>query len=405
MAVLDTVGMFDLAEALPEQVADAVLRARLVGSVADPEKIESVVVIGMGGSGVAGDVLGAVAAPLLPVPVVSVKSYECPAFVGEGSLVFAISASGDTEETIQAASDAALAGARMVVVTGGGELAHLAASWAAPVITVPTDIVQPRAAIGAMAFPPLVVLESMGLLLSSDYWIDAAVDQLARRRDAFVVAGDTSEPAEVARRIGRTLALISGSTGVGSVAAQRWKTQINENAKAPAFWSAQPELCHNEVCGWGQHSRLTRHHLTAVSLRHDGEHPQVSRRFDLVGELLDGEALMDGAEAMPEEDACSLYRLGSETPEWGVRIPDGHLAERDAHGLGGVAAEVLVGEEEDALPAFEGPLQDLRGVGGGADQTAVLTAEAFEGGGGVHVGDGDDWLAAVGSFFHAQNFG
>ena len=218
MAVLDTVGMFDLAEALPEQVADAVIRTRLLGSVADSETIESVVVLGMGGSGVAGDVLQAIAAPLLPVPVVTVKSYELPAFVGEGSLVFAISASGNTEETIQAASDAALAGAKMVVVTGGGELAHLAERWAAPVMSVPSEIPQPRAAIGAMAFPPLVVLENMGLLLSSDYWIDAAVDQLARRRDAFAVAGDTSAAAEVARRIGRTLPLISGSEGVGSVA-------------------------------------------------------------------------------------------------------------------------------------------------------------------------------------------
>ncbi len=285
MAVLDTVGMFDLAEALPDQVADAVIRTRLLGSVADPETIESVVVVGMGGSGVAGDVLQAIAAPLLPVPVVTVKSYELPAFVGEGSLVFAISASGNTEETIQAASDAALAGAKMVAITGGGELAHLAESWAAPVVSVPSEIPQPRAAIGAMAFPPLVVLENMGLLLSSDYWIDAAVDQLARRRDAFVVAGDTSPAAEVARRIGRTLPLISGSQGVGSVAAMRWKTQINENAKAPAFWSSQPELCHNEVCGWGQHGDVTRQILSAVALRHDNEHPQVGRRFDLIAEI------------------------------------------------------------------------------------------------------------------------
>jgi glucose/mannose-6-phosphate isomerase len=73
---------------------------------------------------------------------------------------------------------------------------------------------------------------------------------------------------------------------VGAAAAQRWKTQINENAKSPAFSSAQPELCHNEVCGWGQHGDVTRQILTLVQLRHDGEHPQVSRRFLLVEELM-----------------------------------------------------------------------------------------------------------------------
>ncbi len=88
------------------------------------EDIENVVVIGMGGSGIAGDVLQAVASPLLPVPVTVVKHYECPHFVNESSLVFAVSCSGRTEETIEAATDAALAGAKLVVVTSGGELAN-----------------------------------------------------------------------------------------------------------------------------------------------------------------------------------------------------------------------------------------------------------------------------------------
>ena len=107
-----------------------------------------------------------------------------------------------------------------------------------------------------------------------------------RRRDELRARGDSSPAAAIARRIGRTLPLIHGGGAIGAVAAQRWKTQVNENAKAPAFWSAQPELCHNEVCGWGQHGDVTRQVVTAIALRHDGEHPQVGRRFDLVGELL-----------------------------------------------------------------------------------------------------------------------
>jgi glucose/mannose-6-phosphate isomerase len=301
VAVLDSLGMFDLAESFPEQVEEAALRARLVDGLPRAEDIEQVVVLGMGGSGIAGDVLVAAAAPFLPVPVVVVKSYECPAFVGEGSLVFAISCSGDTEETIQAASDAAVSGARMVVVTGGGELAHLARSWAAPLVPVPPDIPQPRAALGAMAIPPLVVLEEIGLFPGASHWIARAVDQLKRRRDALSVLGDASPAADVARRIGRTIPLLHGGGAVGSTAAQRWKTQINENAKTPAFWSSQPELCHNEVCGWGQHGDVTRQVLTAVSLRHDGEHPQVGRRFDLVAELLQ-EVVADVIEVRAEGD-------------------------------------------------------------------------------------------------------
>jgi glucose/mannose-6-phosphate isomerase len=289
MAVLDSLGMFDLADGLPEQVEAAVANARDLDGLPTAEEVEQVVVLGMGGSGMAGDVLAAVGAPLMPVPVVVVKSYECPAFVGDNTLVFAISASGNTEETIQAASDAAVAGARMVVVTGGGELAHLGRSWGAPIVDVPTDIPQPRAAIGAMAMPPLAVLEDIGLFKGGSYWIDAAVDQLKRRRDELSVAGDTSAAADLARRIGATIPLIHGGGAVGAAAARRWKTQVNENAKRPAFWSAQPELCHNEVCGWGQLGDVTRDMLTAVALRHDGEHPQVSRRFDLVAGLMRGD--------------------------------------------------------------------------------------------------------------------
>jgi glucose/mannose-6-phosphate isomerase len=299
--VLDTQHIFEVTAGLPEQVETAAAGARGVQGLPDAAKIEHIVVLGMGGSGIAGSVLEAAAGPLLPVPIAVVNSYECPAYVSEGSLVFAISCSGDTEETLQATSDAALQGARVVAITAGGELARLAAGWGAPVVTVPADLPQPRTAIGAMAIPPLVVLEDMGLLRGAGYWIDLAVEQLKRRRDQITAGGDASQPAAIARRIGRTFPLLHGGGSVGRTAAMRWKTQINENAKAPAFWSAQPELCHNEICGWGQHGDVTRQLLTLVQLRHEGEHPQVSRRFELVEDLL-REVMADVIEVRAEGD-------------------------------------------------------------------------------------------------------
>ena len=86
---------------------------------------------------------------------------------------------------------------------------------------------------------------------------------------------------------GRTIPVVYGGGPLGAAAASRWKNPINENAKAPAFWNAQPELCHNEVAGWGQHGDMTRQTMTIVNLRHEFEHPQVSRRFELVNELVD----------------------------------------------------------------------------------------------------------------------
>ncbi|HXQ91278.1 MAG TPA: SIS domain-containing protein, partial [Acidimicrobiales bacterium] len=191
--VLDTLDMFEATAALPEQVATAVGAAHGLDGLPESEYVENVVVLGMGGSGLAGDVMVAVAGPFVPVPITVVKSYDLPDFVGRGSLVFAISFSGNTEETVEAAGEAVNAGASLVAVTSGGELGRLAEEWGAPVVPVPAaTIPQPRAGIGAMAVPPLVVLEDIGLFPGASQWVALAVDQLKYRRDRLVQPGSSA---------------------------------------------------------------------------------------------------------------------------------------------------------------------------------------------------------------------
>ena len=117
----------------------------------------------MGGSGIAGDILLASAAPFMAVPVVVVKSYTLPAFVNENTLVFAVSFSGNTEETIEAAAEASAAGAKLVVISGEGELSAMAEEWDIPRVGIDPGIPWPRAGVGALAVPPLLVLEQVGL--------------------------------------------------------------------------------------------------------------------------------------------------------------------------------------------------------------------------------------------------
>jgi glucose/mannose-6-phosphate isomerase len=140
-----------------------------------------------------------------------------------------------------------------------------------------------RLGLGSLAVPMILLLEQIGLFPGASGWVDAAVMQLEVRRDALV-AGESAQ--RIARTIGRTIPLLLGAGPLGAVAARRWKTQINENAKAPAFTGTIPELCHNEIVGWGQHGDMTRQVFTLVELRHDEEHPQEARRFDLVRDLL-----------------------------------------------------------------------------------------------------------------------
>ncbi len=303
--VLDTQGMFAAAAGLPEQVFDAAVRARGLEGLPHRDRVENVVVLGMGGSGMAGDLLAATAGPFLALPVVVSKGYELPAFVGEASLVFAVSFSGNTEETVEAASTAAVEGARLVVVTKGGELGRLGRSWGVPVVDVPGDIAQPRAAVGALAVPALVVLEEIGLFVGAQQWIDFAVEQLRRRRDQLLAPSSIAR--ELAAAIGRTLPIFYGGGQIGAAAAQRWKNQVNENAKVAAFWNTQPELCHNEVAGWGQHGDLTRQVFTAVNLRHEFEHPQVVRRFEVVTAML--EEVVSSVEEVWAEGEGQLAQL------------------------------------------------------------------------------------------------
>jgi glucose/mannose-6-phosphate isomerase len=133
----------------------------------------------------------------------------------------------------------------------------------------------------------LVVLWRMGLLAAADQWVGRAVEQLRRRRDELAGGGDASAAAQVASRIVATVTVVHGGGQLGSVAAKRWQTQVNENAKRLAFSNAQPELCHNEICGWADSAKEVGKLLSVVMLRHDGEHPQVGRRFEIAALLVE----------------------------------------------------------------------------------------------------------------------
>ena len=176
------------------------------------------------------------------------------------------------------------AGARMVVLSKGGQLGELAAAWDAPHVVLP-DLPMPRAGIGAVSVPPLLVLEQVGLFPGAAQYVADAVDQLQRRRDELIQDGSAAH--RLAAAIDRTMPVCYGGDALGEVAAYRFKCQVNENAKAPAWWGALPEMCHNEICGWGQHGDVTRQVLTGVRFRHDFEHPQVARRFELTHPILD----------------------------------------------------------------------------------------------------------------------
>ncbi len=233
---------------------------------------------GMGGSGIAGDYAAAVAVPS-GVRVTVHKGYgPLPAWTTrQRPLVIVASYSGNTEETLDVAEAAFENGLQTVVITTGGALGAMAERRSWPTMPVPPGM-QPRAAAGYMIGATLRVLEGARAIDDQAFHFGEA----ARIADE-AVAKDSVRWA-LARRIADGLAgritVVYGGGPVSAVAAQRWKTQINENAKMPAWWSALPELDHNEIVGWEALPELTREAIGVVALTDRSDHPRIRARLD-----------------------------------------------------------------------------------------------------------------------------
>jgi len=210
---------------MPEQLAAAHETAGKIDPAALPDAadFDHIVTLGMGGSGIAGNVIQAVGTATLPVPLTVLKHYRTPAFVGPRTLAFALSYSGDTEETVEMARGALAAGARLVAISNGGELARLAAESGSLHIPCPDGIVMPRLALGALVAPLVVVLFRMGMMPEAHAGLLRAQQQLGRRRDQCkpAVEGARNPARELARKIDRTIPVVYGSGGLGGVAAMR----------------------------------------------------------------------------------------------------------------------------------------------------------------------------------------
>jgi glucose/mannose-6-phosphate isomerase len=252
VAAVDLGDQVTVAASLPRQLeagytrAVAALTGKLPAGAAAPD---GVVVCGMGGSAIGADVVGACLTGL-SVPYQVVRGYELPAWVTARTLVIAVSYSGNTEETMACMARALPRGCRPVCVAAGGRLAELAARHGLPLVTVPAGL-QPRASIGYLATPVGACLEAAGLAPGFDEQVAEAIEVLADL--AAGLAPDVDEAANEAKRAARLLRgrlpVVYGA-GVTAPAARRWKGQLNENAKTPAFFNELPELDHNELAGF-----------------------------------------------------------------------------------------------------------------------------------------------------------
>ncbi len=276
---LDSSDMLETLSEFPEQIEEVLDRLKLNLL---PFKPDNIVVTGMGGSGIVGDVLQSFLANRIGMPIYVNKDYTLPSFVGENTLLFVVSYSGNTEETLNAAKIGIKRGAKVVAISSNGELEEMCREKGMVFIEAPKGY-HPRAAIAFMFIPVLKLLSEM-LIYDSDV---AIIDTLAVLRDLrdqikAEVPADKNIAKQIAQRIHGKISVIYGHSIYNAVA-NRWHTQINENAEVLSWFGAIPEMNHNEIVGWSGDENVSM--FLPILLRDDKEEESIEKRIEITKEL------------------------------------------------------------------------------------------------------------------------
>ena len=286
MKAIDKDGMLSFCLDTAEHYRKAVKAAE--GISLSYSKPENVIVVGMGGSAIGGELLKDWVRDKAGVPVEVVRGYSLPAYVGAKSLVLVVSYSGETEETLSCFLDAVSRKCMVFCVSSGGNLLDFAERLGVPFLRVPSGFA-PRAALPYLFVPLLVVLERVGLVSGVSEELTEAIAVLER------VCSECAPEMLVSDNVAKGLAGdINGSVpvaygfGVFRGVAQRFKTQFNENSKVPSKWEYFSEIDHNEVVGWERAGSLAEC-FSAIFIRDKGEPEAIRSRIEITKGLMPAE--------------------------------------------------------------------------------------------------------------------
>lgn len=251
----------------------------------DQQIPNNIVIAGMGGSGIGGDLVKAVVGSEFPCPIIVHRGYTLPAFITSQTLFIAVSYSGNTEETLLSVEKAFTQGAKILAVTSGGKLKAFAEVHNFPCVMIPAGQ-PPRASLGYLLMPILSIFAQLGfnsnLNLHAD--LEETIPLLAKLAEDFQPDVPESQPKRLAHALHGKLPIIYAPQELEAIA-MRWKGQMNENSKSLAYYSVYPEMNHNEIEGWKQPSALTQG-CHVIQLRDPIAPSQTQRRMDITAELI-----------------------------------------------------------------------------------------------------------------------
>ncbi|MDP2949022.1 MAG: bifunctional phosphoglucose/phosphomannose isomerase [Chloroflexota bacterium] len=284
---IDPQGMLAAIRDLPRQCRAAWQEASALGGhlPADYLDIDKVVILGMGGSAIAGDLLRSLVALESPVPIFSHRSYELPLLVDERTLLIASSYSGGTEEVLSAFERALPIPAKKLVITTGGRLLATARANGVPAFVFAYEG-EPRAALGYSIMPLLRIAEKVGLVGDKAEDVEEAIavmEGLAERIGESVPAAENPAK-QLAHKLHDRLPVIYGA-GILTEVAHRWKTQLNESSKVWCFYEELPEANHNAIIGYALPQAIAAQAFV-VFLRSPAIHPRILLRYDFTRSAL-----------------------------------------------------------------------------------------------------------------------
>jgi glucose/mannose-6-phosphate isomerase len=254
--------------------------------------VKNIVIVGMGGSAIGGDILRSYLAEDVAVPILINRNYSLPKFVDQNTLLIAASYSGNTEETLAAFSEGQARNCQIIVATTGGKLGVLAEQNNYPHVILPAGL-QPRAALGYSFGPLLKIMEKLGYVSGQAEIVAATCAYLnGSRKKMAMKIGETRNPArQLAKKLKDKIGIVYAGADFYDTVAIRFKGQICENAKALAYANICPEFNHNELVGFDFPAKLVSK-LVVIFLTGPADSKGVVNRFKIINKILSEKKIM-----------------------------------------------------------------------------------------------------------------
>ena len=284
---IDASDMLTLLYGFPSQCKQAVAVADNFKFPFSYRSFSNVVFSGLGGSAISGDILKSYLIDEIRMPIIVNRNYTLPGFVSEETLAFVLSYSGNTEETINAYSQAKEKKAKIIVISSGGKLKAKARSDGVPFITIPPEL-PPRCALGYLFFPPLILLSKMGVIEDKQTQIEETIDVLDNLRKSQLKP-EIKEEKNLAKRVARDIfgrfPVVYASCDHLEGTLVRWRSQLAENSKSLSSSHLFPEMNHNEIVGWENPKRILSKFLV-VLLRDKNDYLRTKRRINITKSII-----------------------------------------------------------------------------------------------------------------------